>query len=157
MTPRTHRERVEAIWRKKLQEAEEAYGVAFSQTRKLQAELESMPPSDGMLALEKALTLQNQAMNDYVLVLQTFTRLILYGEMPEETVAPPPADLKPTTDLDIQEWVYRHHAFVPHPVWIAHCRALYLGAQREERSQECPLDKRLAIRDAFVAFGLLPK
>lgn len=157
MTPRTLRERVEALWRKKLQDAEEAYGVAFAQTRKVQAEVESMPPSDGILALEKALKFQNEAMNDYVLVLQTFTRLVLYGELPEETVAPPPAEPKPATDLDIQEWIYRHHAFVPHPAWIAHCRELYLGAQRQEYSQECPPDKRSAIREAFVALAILPK
>ena len=157
MTPRTHRERVEALWRKKLQHAENAYGLAFAQTRKLQAELESMPPSDGVLALEKALKLQNEAMNDYVLALETFTRLILYGEMPVETPAPPPTEPKPVTDLDIQEWVYQHHGFVPHPAWIAHCRELYFGAQRQEPSQECPSDKRLPIKEAFVAFGLLPK
>lgn len=155
MTPRNGRERLQEIWRAKLHAAEEAYGKALAQTRQLQAELPFMPPSDGNLALCKVLDHQTQAMNEYTSVLQTFTRLILYGEVPEDGVEIEPLDPKPVTDFDIQEWVFQHHGFVPHPAWIADCAQRYLGIQRAEHSQECPADKRAAIREAFVALGML--
>jgi len=155
MTPRTQRERLEAVWRQKLHAAEEAYGKALAQTRQLQVELPFMPPSDGNVALAKALEFQSQAMTDYSRVLQTFTRLILYGEMPEENLEIPTAEPKPATDFDVQEWVFRNHSFVPHPAWIAHCKELYLGVVPETHSQECPPDKRLAVKEAFVALGMM--
>src|SRR5690349_3065835 len=58
------------------------------------------------------------------------------------------------TDLDIQQWVFKRHGFVPHPAWITHCREIYLGAPHTDGG-ECPPDKRTAIREAFVALELL--
>jgi hypothetical protein len=48
---------------------------------------------------------------------------------------------------------------VPHPFWIDHCLELYLGSARSSEGHppwhECPQDKREAIRNAFIHFGLL--
>jgi hypothetical protein len=151
------RKQVEANWREKLNQAEHAYGVAFAQTRKVQAEFASMAPSDGILALDKALQAERDAVDQYARVLQTFTRLILYGEEPEEIATPASEPLKPPDDVEIQYWVYKHHGFVPHPYWIAQCRELYLGSPAKSRppERECPPDKRKAVREAFVALGIL--
>jgi hypothetical protein len=48
----------------------------------------------------------------------------------------------------------------PHPYWIAHCKELYLDTVEKREGprkpwQECPPDKRVTIREAFVYFGLL--
>ena len=155
MSPRTKRERVEAAWRQKLHAAEQAYGIASAKTRQIQAELPSMPSADGSFALQNALRHESQAMNEYANVLQTFTRLILYGELPEEALEPEPKEPRAPSDLDIQEWVAKHHGFVPHPSWIGHCRELYLGAPAALRTEKCPPDKRSAIREAFVELGIL--
>jgi hypothetical protein len=157
MSPRAQRERLVAVWRQKLQEAEEAYISVFAKTRQIQAELASMPTAEGNLALAKALAAHSQAVSEYARVLQAYTRLILYGERPEEYPMPEPKAQELVTDLDIQEWVFKQHGFAPHPFWIAHCRELYLNAPPEPRSptKECPAGKRAAIREAFLALGLI--
>ena len=61
-------------------------------------------------------------------------------------------------DLAIQEWIHHRYGFVPHPFWISHCRELYIaGTSRQARlaRHECPPDKRSAIKEAFVHFGIL--
>jgi len=63
-------------------------------------------------------------------------------------------------DLTIEQWIHDRYGFVPHPFWIGHCRELFLtGPAQEERSpwHECPVDKRSAIKEAFVYFGMLPE
>ena len=156
MPERKSKRELEAIWRQKLNEAEEAYGIALANIEKIQAEYKLMPTSDGNFALQQALNLQELARDEYTKVLQTFTRLVLYGEEPKE-VGEATAPARPVNDVDIQEWVSKHHGFVPHPSWIAHCRELYLNVPSIQRSawNECPPDKREAIRQAFVALGLL--
>jgi len=68
------------------------------------------------------------------------------------------AGRRPISDLEIEEWICERWGFAPHPFWISDCRQLYLN---EEYNQplgpryKCPPDKRLAIRAAFVHFGLL--
>ena len=84
----TERERVEDAWREKLHEAESARDFAFAQTRQIQAELPFRPPSDGHFALRKALRCQDHALHEYTRVLEIFTRLILHGELPKESVEP---------------------------------------------------------------------
>ena len=37
------------------------------------------------------------------------------------------ARARPASIFDIQVWIAKHHGFVPHPFWIAHCVELYLG------------------------------
>jgi len=64
------------------------------------------------------------------------------------------------SDLQIEEWVQEWYGFVPHPFWIDHCKELYIQCGRslvEGRPprHECPVDKRAAIRDAFLHFGML--
>jgi hypothetical protein len=63
-------------------------------------------------------------------------------------------------DLQIEEWVQERYGFVPHPFWIDHCKELYIQGGRpsvESRlpRHECPADKRAAIREAFLHFGML--
>jgi hypothetical protein len=63
----------------------------------------------------------------------------------------------------IQQWVYRNHGFIPMSAWIAHCKELCglpLGPapNREDgtqRSEPCPIEKRVAIKQAFRHFGML--
>jgi hypothetical protein len=69
---------------------------------------------------------------------------------------------KTIADLDIQQWVQEHYGFVPHPYWISNSRELFLRSLEptpESRRpwHECPEEKRLAIVEAFVHFGLLPE
>ncbi len=82
MSARKNKRELEAIWHQKLNEAEEAYGIALANIEKVQAEYKSMPTSDGNFALQQALTFQEMARDEYTRVLQTFTRLVLYGEEP---------------------------------------------------------------------------
>jgi hypothetical protein len=63
------------------------------------------------------------------------------------------------TNDDIRHWVEDRYSFTPPAFWINHCKELYLHpnerpSPRDPRN-ECPPDKRLYIRDAFVYFGLL--
>jgi hypothetical protein len=71
------------------------------------------------------------------------------------------ARAKAPSDLAIEQWVRDQYGFVPHPAWISHCKELYLGPTPGSSSEkrlswhECPPEKRRAIKDAFVHFGLL--
>jgi hypothetical protein len=71
------------------------------------------------------------------------------------------ARARPASILDIQEWIAEHHGFVPHPFWIDHCLELYLGSSTTDQPRrpwhECPEDKRIAIKEAFIHFGQLPE
>ncbi|MBZ5580184.1 MAG: hypothetical protein LAP40_26795 [Acidobacteriia bacterium] len=61
-------------------------------------------------------------------------------------------------DLEIEQWIHDRFGFVPHPFWIGHCRELYLAETVQESRRawhQCPPDKRPAIREAFVYFGIL--
>jgi hypothetical protein len=73
--------------------------------------------------------------------------------------APTPAP-EGATDLQIEQWVQERYGFVPHPYWINQCRELYIeGTQPSEENRrpwhECPPDKRPAIKEAFLHFGML--
>src|SRR5579884_669106 len=129
MSERERRRRLEEVWRQRLNEAEDAYGIALAKIQKIQAEYKSLPAPDGNFALQQALNSQEMARDQYTRVLQTFTRLVLYGEEPRE-FGEATAPARRVSDVDIQEWVSKHHGFVPHPSWIAHCRELYLSAPR---------------------------
>ncbi len=83
---REDRERIEALWLEKLHTAEQRYRDALAQMRQLQDEYASLSPSDGVIALQKALRFQNQALDEYERVLRAFTRLTVYGEYPDETL-----------------------------------------------------------------------
>lgn len=81
------RRRAEEIWREKLRQAETRYQLAAAHSRQVEAECSGglMPSSDGNFALQKALRVEDNARAEYVQVLRTFTRLILYGEPPDES------------------------------------------------------------------------
>ncbi len=63
----------------------------------------------------------------------------------------------PVSDKDLQHWVKDRYGFLPLAEWIAHCRELYLHEPAKQRDslEECPLDKRAFVWEAFVYFGLL--
>ena len=66
------------------------------------------------------------------------------------------------SDLQIEEWVQEQYGFVPHPFWIDHCKELYIqgsrsSVERRPPRHECPADKRAAIKEAFLHFGMVPE
>ena len=70
------------------------------------------------------------------------------------------SDTPVASDFEIEKWVAEQYGFVPHPFWIKHCKELYLHrpqpADENRRSwHDCPLDKRSAIKAAFLNFGML--
>ena len=72
-----------------------------------------------------------------------------------------PVLTRPIADLDIQQWVEDRYGFVPHPYWISHCRELFLQSleatpEGHKPWHDCPDERREAIREAFLHFGLLP-
>ena len=83
-SPRKDKERAEVVWLEKLHAAEQRCRNATALVRSIQADLESIPASDGDFALEKALKLQNEALDEYARVLRTFTRLVIKGEPPDQ-------------------------------------------------------------------------
>ena len=68
-----------------------------------------------------------------------------------------------STYSQIQNFVQRHHGFVPKTGWIAHVKALRglptrRGANRAgqgRRAEPCPAEKREAIEEALRHFGLI--
>jgi len=66
------------------------------------------------------------------------------------------------TYQEIQKWVEVHRRFQPKTCWIAHCKELQNlplrpAANRHGpgRVEECPLEKRTAIFQAFRHFGMI--
>jgi hypothetical protein len=76
--------KAEETWLEKLRQAGERYRLAMAECRLIQGEYRSMPSSDGNFALQEALRIENQCRAEYKKVLNTFHRLILYGEPPDE-------------------------------------------------------------------------
>jgi hypothetical protein len=64
------------------------------------------------------------------------------------------------SDLEILKWVEQRHGFRPPAAWINYCRALWSLSGTTVSSSEplevCPPDKRIAIKQAFQYFGMLP-
>ena len=67
-----------------LQKAEDDLRTAMLQTQSVIDEFSFMLPSDGDFALDKALKLQHQAMDAYVAISRTLTKLMLGGAPPHE-------------------------------------------------------------------------
>jgi 23S rRNA (uracil1939-C5)-methyltransferase len=67
------------------------------------------------------------------------------------------------TYREIQDFVQRHHGFIPKAGWIAHVKVLRgvptrraaNRAGRGRRVEPCPPEKREAIEQAFRHFGLI--
>jgi len=88
--------------------------------------------------------------------------VVRWGLIMSIGAAPAITSIERISDLEIEQWVQEHYGFVPHPFWISHCKGLYLGDTGTPTNirkpwQECPADKRAAIRNAFVHFHILPK
>ena len=80
------RHEVEEAWRERLLAAQERYRSASEAYRRIQIEFQarSMSSADSNYALQQALRAENEARAAYVRVLNTFARLILQGEPPDE-------------------------------------------------------------------------
>ena len=67
-----------------LQKAEDDLRIAMLQTQGVIDEYSFMSPSDGDFALDKALKLQHQAMDAYVAISRSLTKLMLGGALPDK-------------------------------------------------------------------------
>jgi hypothetical protein len=63
------------------------------------------------------------------------------------------------TNLEIQKWVARNHSFFPETAWIEACKQEWglASADTESTTTSCPPDKKVIIRQAFRALGLMPE
>jgi hypothetical protein len=77
-----------ASWLEELHKAEDHLTIALLQTQRVIDDYYSMAPSDGDFALDKALRLQHQAMDEYVAVCGRFRKFIIEGTLPDEPVNP---------------------------------------------------------------------
>jgi hypothetical protein len=68
--------------------AEDDLTIALLQTQRVIDDYYSMAPSDGDFALDKALKLQHQAMDEYVAVCGRFRKFIIEGTLLDESVNP---------------------------------------------------------------------
>lgn len=75
--PREGRIDVENCRREELHRAECSYRVAIAQTQKLLDQYDSLPPSEGDLALIRALKFQKEMMDEYA---EAFTQLMREDE-----------------------------------------------------------------------------
>jgi len=82
------RRELETVWHERLLQAENHYRQASAKLRVVQADYleHSSPSADGNFALQHALRCENHARAEYVRVLRLFTRLILYGDPPDENL-----------------------------------------------------------------------
>lgn len=67
-----------------LQKAEDDLRIAMLQTQSVIDEYSVMSPSDGDFTLDKALKLQHQAMDAYVAMCRSFTKLMLERALPDK-------------------------------------------------------------------------
>ena len=67
-----------------LQKAENDLRIAMLETQGVIDEYSFMTPSDGDFALDRALNLQHQAMDAYVAISRSLTKLMLRGAPPDE-------------------------------------------------------------------------
>ena len=63
------------------------------------------------------------------------------------------------THLEIQKWIVRHHGFVPETGWIEQCKEAAgiapAGTVITTSTNPCPLERKPAIIQAFLHFGIL--
>lgn len=85
MTPE-ERKALEELWRERLHATEQRYHEASGNYLRIHAEFagRSMPSPDSNHALQQAIHIENEARAEYMRVLQTFTRLVLHGDRPED-------------------------------------------------------------------------
>lgn len=79
-------EELRALWKKRLQAAEQELQAARLEVQQLQAEMksESIPSPDIHYAYQRALRAENLAVEKCLTVLITFNDLVLHGKIPDE-------------------------------------------------------------------------
>jgi len=84
--PPNERQRVEDLWRIRLDEAHKNYNLAVAEARTAGADFHSrqLPTPDGSANLVNALRTERVARDEYMRVLRIFTDLVAHGKRPEE-------------------------------------------------------------------------
>ena len=77
---------IKASWLEELHKAEDDLSVAFVRTQRVKEDYYSMAPPNGDFALDKALKLQHQAMDEYVAVCGRFKKFMIEGTLPDAPV-----------------------------------------------------------------------
>ena len=93
------REKLEDLWRDRLQDAKLRHAFACNVRQEVQRDLQhgEVPSADRNFALERALRAENRALAEYDRVLRIFAALVVAGKIPDEEVASGGA-LSPTHD-----------------------------------------------------------
>ena len=80
------RRELEEQWRKRLDLSKLRLDIATSLAKDIQLAFRLVvhPPEGGVFAVRQAIQDENEALAEYVKVLETFTALILSGAIPEE-------------------------------------------------------------------------
>ena len=83
--------RLENIWHGHLRKAEESYSAAFKHACKVQGDYKArdLLSPDGEYALQQALRAENEARARYMTVLETYTHVLVHGELPGDHIANP--------------------------------------------------------------------
>jgi hypothetical protein len=84
MAERQRKAEARAFCLAELQKAEDDLRIAMLQTQGVIDEYSFMSPSDGDFVLDKALKLQHQAMNAYVTMCHSLTKLMHEGAPPDK-------------------------------------------------------------------------
>src|SRR5215469_711803 len=84
MAKQQRKAEVQAFSLAELQKAEDDLRIAMLQTQGVIDEYSFMSPSDGDFALNKALKLQHQAMDAYVAICRSLTKLMLEDAPPDK-------------------------------------------------------------------------
>ena len=83
---------VKASYLEDVHKAEEDLCIALVQTQRVIEDYYCMSPSDGDFALDKALKLQHQAMEEYVAASRLFTKSMLEGALADQESLVKPND-----------------------------------------------------------------
>ena len=80
------RQRLEVLWRAKLQQSRSVYNAATVQLQAVMQDYRAkgLPAPDGSLAVDRALKLETEARNKYIHTLRVFTDLLTTGKIPIE-------------------------------------------------------------------------
>ena len=92
-SPSQSRSAVEEHWRKRLEAAEARFRLSKSlAATAVREQVDGLTPSpDGRLGVSQALRDESEALAEYCHVLRVFNRLVIFGELPEESIGDVPA------------------------------------------------------------------
>ncbi len=79
-----------ALWRARVQAAQEAYKSARNHQQALKDELPFLPVSDGGQALRNAVVAEMRALDEYAKVLRVFTDIAIRGKRPDVDIPDDP-------------------------------------------------------------------